>query len=288
MDVRTFGDFLITTRDLDPAYVGLWGANLPRPQLARWLLAYWCFYHVGAASWMSELEGREFWNGMKMAAENTQSPGEADFNLRSVSERWPRAAERRHFRGAKCVQAVEHLAKRYPRPDDAVMCLMRGQGEPWTEKLVMKMVQEWPMFGPWIAFKAADMLERVAGVQVKFDTNLGLMYEEPAAALDLLCELRPFFGTDEKNISTGVPTEGWSREKWYNALMLHFHSRKAPPANDRVCGPQELETVLCKWKSYWNGHYQLGKDIHDHREALRGWGATASVILHHMPEEVRT
>jgi hypothetical protein len=281
MDVRTFGDLLITTRDLDPAYVGLWGANLPRPQLARWLLAYWCFYHVGVASWMSEREGWKFWEVMEVAARNESGPPVGDL------QRWPRAAERRHFRGQKCVDAVTWFAAGRGKNNPEGYVLQFTQSGPWTEKQIMKEVQTWPMFGPWIAFKAADMLERVVGVQVKFDSNLGLMYDEPRAALDILVELKPFFGADENNISTGVPTEGWNREKWYNALMLHFHAKKAPPVNDRVCGPQELETVLCKWKSYMGGHYHLGKDIREHRAALAGWGSTASLMLHHMPEEVK-
>jgi hypothetical protein len=31
---------------------------------------------------------------------------------------------------------------------------------------------------------------------------------------------------------------------------------------------QEIETIFCKYKSYVKGHYHVGKDIHEIREAL--------------------
>ena len=70
MDIRDFGDALIETQDLDPIYSAITGARLPKPQLYRLLLAYWCFYHLGAASWISEWEGKQFWDWMRSAAEN--------------------------------------------------------------------------------------------------------------------------------------------------------------------------------------------------------------------------
>lgn len=295
LSVTEFGDLLIRTQDLDPAYVGLVGAGLGRDQLCRWLLAYWCFYHVGAACWLSEFKGKEYWELMLEAAENTKGP-----NLRKMpGERWPRAAERRHFRGQKCVDAVlwfwaghakdpEHYVLQFIAPND------NGSERQWTEKVIMSRVQEWPMFGPWIAFKAADMLERCAGVPVKFDANLGLMYEEPRAALNLLAqknmtethqEITQSSTQGNSSFSTSVDRK-MTAEEWYNLLSMYFRAQLAPPALDRVCGPQELETVLCKWKSYMGGHYHVGKDIHDHRGALAGWGSTATSMLAKMPREV--
>lgn len=285
MSVQAFGDVLIRSGDLDPAYIGLHGAALPRPQLGRWLLAYWCFYHVGAASYLSEWEGADYWAHMLCAAKNTVSPRE--FNL--PSDRWPRAAERRHFRGEKCVDAVKWLQREFEKPENPVLHLTIHPG--WdgeiTEQKVMKYVMDWPMFGPWIAFKAADMLERVAGVPVQFDSNLGLMYSEPRAALDLLVATTRDGLTSDKNdqISSGITSSSWTAEDWYNNLSSYFRQHRAPPARDRPCGPQELETVLCKWKSYMGGHYHLGKDTAEHRAALLGWGQTAEKMLQYMPGE---
>jgi hypothetical protein len=274
LGVQEFGDLLLRTQDLDPVYVGLVGARaqgLSQVQLARWLLAYWCFYHVGVASYLSEQEGAEFWRLTRVAAANIAAPS----SLGLPGERWPRAAERRHFRGDKCVQAVAWLREHYLEPEAPVVSLTLWNA-PTTERDVMARVQRWPMFGPWIAFKAADMMERVWGLDVEFDRNIGLMYEEPRAALDLLREANPTWQD---------PTP----ENLYNRLLVYFMPHRAPPLaalRRRQVGPQELETVLCKWKSHMGGHYRVGKDIHEQRAALAGWGDTAQLILRSYPAEV--
>lgn len=259
--VQDFGDSLIRTQDLDPVYVAMRGAKLPEPQLCRALLAYWCFYHLGAAAWLSEQEGAQFWHYMLVAAHNDTLDG--DVARGTGLTRWPRAAERRHFRGQKCVDAVQWLSKHHPES------WVRNLIDQGTEKKVMYEVQMWPMFGPWIAFKVADMLERVYGAKVSFDANDVLMYEEPRKSLDMLA-------VDFKRPADVV----------YQKLLTYFSARRAPPAMDRYCGPQEVETVLCKHKSHRAGHYEVGKDIREVRHALAGWGETAERMLRACPQEV--
>ena len=105
LDLVTFGRHLFKTGDLDPVYVSLQGAKLEPNQLDRWLIAYWCFYNCGFASFASENTGRDYWSCMEEAAENrTNSP---------LGGRWPRGSERRHFRGAASIRAVESLSRRY-------------------------------------------------------------------------------------------------------------------------------------------------------------------------------
>lgn len=263
MGIVEFGERLLETGDLDPVYIGLHDARLPRDQLYRWLLAYWCFYHVGAASWLSEHKGAEYWGWMHKAAENkTVTP------VNAIDGRWPRAAERRHFRGPKCVEAVKQLRDVYGKPELAVRDLILP-----SEKAILKKIKDWYLFGSWIGFKAADMLERCAGARVSFDPNIGLMYEEPRKGLELAVTVGYF--------------RGMTVDDAYKNLLGHFKHRKAPPALDRPCGPQEVETILCKWKSHMGGHYWVGKDIHEQRPALQGWGKTAEKLLRAYPEEVR-
>lgn len=265
MDIIEFGEALLRTRDLDPVYCAVHDARLPRDQLHRWLLAYWCFYHVGAASWLSEKKGGSYWDFMAEAAEN-KPPGPHIYKL--PSDRWPRAAERRHFRGAKCVEAVRQLQAMYPKPELAVRDLILP-----SEKAILRKIKDWYLFGSWIGFKAADMLERCAGAKVSFDPNIGLMYSEPRKGLELWAEVS----------GAGAAL---SIEEHYAGLLEHFGKIKAPPAFDRPCGPQEVETILCRFKSYWHGHYWVGKDIKEHREALVGWGRTAGRLLKVYPQEV--
>ena len=284
MGVVEFGRALVKTQDLDPVYVAIWGAKLPEPQLCRLLLAYWCFYHLGAAAWLSQWEGEEFWTFMGVAAINNRREGRpCDMPCPMQFDAWPRAAERRHFRGQKCVTAVAWLRDQCPGdpqsghgPEEWVRMLSCS---PLTERAIMDTVQGWPMFGPWIAFKVADMMERVYGAQVRFDPDLGLMYEEPRRALDLLAV---GMGPGEPPIPGVAPGQRW----WYAYLGAQLRGLAAPPAHDRPCGPQEVETVLCKWKSHANGHYWVGKDTHEVRHGLRGWGDTAERLLAACPREV--
>lgn len=248
MDIEEFGRRLIETGDLDPVYVALRGAELPEPQLCRLLLAYWCFYSLGAAAYISEANEGRYWSLMLQAAENDTPP--------PTGLRWPRSAERRHFRGPKCVDAVRRLT--VLSPEDRV----RGLAVLGTERLIMDEVKRWYLFGDWVSFKAADMLERVYGAPVTFSADTILMYEEPRRALDLF------------------------EEGAYARFLEHFAQYQAPPSGDRACGPQEVETVLCKFKSMLGGHYAVGKDIREVRHGLVGWGDTAARLLASCPEEV--
>lgn len=269
MHIRDFGDALIATGDLDPVYIAIHHAHLPEPQLCRLLLSYWFFYHLGAAAWLSEQEGSAFWNWVAVAAVNEDGAPQRP----PVAGRWPRAAERRHFRGAKCVSAVRWFAQK--EPEHWVRSLIAYDTHNRTDVWVMQEVQRWPMFGSWVAFKAADMLERCAGAGIRFSASTVLLYEAPAAALDLLVA-----GTlDEKD---------HTKEWWYNRLLEYFSARRAPPGLERFCGPAEVETVLCKWASHVGGHYSVGKDIHEVRGMLTGWGETADKLLQVAPQEIAT
>lgn len=258
-EVQQFGDALIQTQDLDPVYVGLTKADLPKDQLHRLLISYWMFYHIGAAAWFSEHEGDDFWKNIEVAARNELTPRVYEL----PSDRWPRAAERRHFRGKACLKSVDFFRQR--PPEHWVQSLFGLN----TETEIMAVAQRWPLFGPWISFKIADMMERVVGIPVQFDPDIGLLYSEPRKMLDLC-------------VAEGGHDATW----WYTKLAGYFSARLAPPREDRSCGPQELETICCKFKSMRGGHYWVGKDIHEQRAALQGWGATAQKILNAYPSEV--
>jgi hypothetical protein len=254
-DIYKFGVDLIHSRDLDPVYCALYGAQLSEPQLSRLLLAYLAFYNLGFAAWLSEHEGDGYWTAMLAAAKNeTLSP---------LGSRWPRGSERRHFRGAKCVGAVNWLRRNYPAPEGAIRSLLNCK----SEKHVIERVGRWPMFGPWAGFKAADLLERVVGHPLQFNPNIGLLYAEPRASLEMLAvEL------------------GQSPRVIYENLLSYFSAYKAPPRNDRPCGAAEVESILCKFKGTRTGYF-VGKDVKEVRHALQGWGTTAANLLRHLPSQ---
>jgi hypothetical protein len=251
-DPLEWGRQLIASHDHDPLYSGLarvlQHGMADRDRIRRYFLTYWCCYNVGASWWISEYEGREYWDKLRVAAENnTPTP------IKGVA-RWPRGGERRHWRGQKCVDGVDWLATHYRKPEDAVKPLEQLRSLKEVETEVMK----WPMFGPWIAFKAADMLERVLEVPVVFPNAVTTMYAEPL-----------------KGAKIAAPLMGLDTPQEVSDLMLEEYEKMyAPPFGDRRCGVQEVETVLCKWKSaYKSGHYYLGKDTHEHTIELQKWGA---------------
>lgn len=261
LSIQEFGRQLIQTEDLDPIYSVIHRSEIVEPQLSRMLLAYWCFYHLGAAAHISEQSGDKFWITMMKAAQNTKPAPDGG--------RWPRASERRYFRGPKCIAAVKHFAQR--STEYWMNSLMKFSTE---KELINHVRAEWPLFGPWIGFKIADMMERVVGHDLKFSHDIGLIYEAPREGLDLYATM-----TEQEKVP---------REKLYNELMNHFSQYRAPPGRDRPCGVQEVETILCKWKSHMAGRYTVGKDILEVRHALSGgWGRTADRLLRTAPEVVK-
>lgn len=244
--ITRFSSQLLDTLDLDPIYVILCRADIPEPVLYRWMLAYWCFYHAGVASRITE--AKDFHAEMRRAQE----------------EKWPRGRERRHFRGKASAQVIEWLCKTFPRPEKAVESL--ADADSFVE--VRSRITRWPLFGPWIAFKAADMLERVLGHSVKFTLDdLGL-YKEPAEAAKILEPGLPLAETVSK-------------------LVKKFRHHPAPPREGRCFDIQEAETCLCKWKAFRGGHYWVGQDTHELSHALKGWGPLAKKLHAHLPERTR-
>jgi hypothetical protein len=254
-----WGRHLVTTCDHDPLYPALAALTLrgDGARVRRFMLAYWCCYHVGASALMSARERQDFWDILEMAARNepTKSPGHVA-PLPFV--RWPRGPERRHWRGDKCVESVKWLRTRYRDPIDVFLDDIddRGGDQPKTLEAVAGRIRKWPQFGPWIAFKAADMLERCLGSPVKFRDDTVLMYREPARGAEMLCE----------RLKLASPQAA------LQAVIQSIDDLPAPGYPGRNCGVQEAETILCKWKSAVNGHYQIGDDIKSHREALGFWG----------------
>ncbi len=283
LEIEPFGRHLLSHGDLDPIYIALVSArkagDFSESQINRWLLGYWCYYHAGVASFLSEKEGEEFWHWMEVAARNEEeSP---------VGGRWPRGHERRHFRSRLAADSVADLCVRYPNPEDMVRALSaRSEGERLSLKTVSDRAQNHRGFGPWIGFKIADMLDRVTGVSVDFDNAAVFMFKDPQKAAIMLWEQReaPKY-SDKKKPARETILNGVAEY-----LISYFSDYAAPPLADRPVNIQEIETILCKWKSHVNGHYPLWNDIREVNKGLIPWierSVAARSFYHHMPKEQR-
>ncbi len=249
-------------------------------QRDRWLIAYWCLYHAGSACWLSEHEGTEFWSRLMVAAVNEEPTPEGG--------RWPRGHERRHWRGYQAVQSCEELAARYGnRPQDMVSYVAHdmpdGPKLPFTE--VSRRVQEHRGFGPWIAFKVGDMLDRLEIAPVNFANADVFMFKDPTMAAEMLYAQKA--GMDPQLVRDGsIRVKPGVIPEVVSYLTEQFKDLTAPPIHDRPIGLQEVETVLCKWKSSLGGHYPPYNDINEIRDGLTGWAdhsSTARSFLYNMP-----
>lgn len=262
--IEQFGGQLLSTLDLDPVYVMLhnaWDQKLMSwAELCQWCVGYWCCYHAGVASWLTEIEPHLFWSGLMDVAQNG-------------SRKWPRGTERRHFRGANAVNLVTNLEDRYATAEHFVLEVLAHS--PRTFKEVARRVQSHVGFGPWIAFKIADMGERVLDFPVDFSDCMLGVYKEPVKGARMACEA---WGATEK--LTDLEALVFA----VNQLRICFGQRAVPPDFKRPIGVQEFETILCKWKSHMNGHYPPGKDTVELRHSLQGYGAVAQILAELAPQ----
>lgn len=274
LDIETFGAYLLESGELDPIYSGLHALFPQRTRaLDRFLVSYWCFYHAGFACWMSEQDDHEFWKWMRVAAKNVIEAPDGG--------RWPRGSERRHFRGAQAINAVDELRANYHFASDMVNFVSdwnagnEGRKRDNGISAVFGRVQQHRGFGDWISFKVADMMDRCLGIPVQFDNAHVFMFTDPVKGVHLAAE---HWGWR----SNGEDVDDLSR-RVVELLQAEFGSFDAPPLFDRKVNIQEIETILCKWKSHLNGHYALGKDTNEIAHGLNpNWGETAMAFKKEM------
>jgi hypothetical protein len=252
LNVYDFGRELLKTNDLDPVYVAVHEARLEPDLLKAWLLAYWCFYHVGTASVIAE--------SYKVGVFRTEANYFKAMREAAGSKEWPRSSERRHFRAANALKSVAFLEGKglaalfAPFYEPA---MYQGLTNYATAASVMKYVQTWVGFGPWIAFKVADMMERLGLCLIRF-TESDALYDSPLKAAQQL------WTTESPGRAEPFGVGSWAVGRVLGAVGPTM----APPTYNRLINVQEAETILCKWGSYMNGHYHLGEDVAAVRDGL--------------------
>lgn len=246
-NVYGFGRALLEAGDLDPVYTVVYGSGFSLPKLERWLLAYWCFYHVGTACYVSGGPEAGYWDRMTEAAE---------------SSRFPRGRERRHFRADNAVNSVRFLSsvgmlKLFDPLRPYALCPNRIAEAGY----VMGEVQKWTGFGPWIAFKAADMLDRCGYCPVSFDVASAFFYDSPKKAANTLWDIE---GQPDLKEESQAGRCQWAVDR----ILAELKGYSAPPIFDRPLNCQEAETILCKWGASLTGHYHIGEDVKAVRDGI--------------------
>lgn len=286
LTIEQFGEALLKSGDLDPVYMAINNAKLDRDTKDRLFLAYVCFYHLGAAAKLAEMKKPgAFWLGMAQAAKYSPpraAPGD---------QPWPRGAERRHFRGEQSIRGVGELIVKYRTPRDAVMGLVGPQTtlNGRTYKSVAKAAQSHRGFGEWIAFKIADMSERVLGFDVNFDDcHLGI-YKDPRQGAAVAWHQEAYKRGESQQ--SEYDRRPWdypiTDDQLADTVARHirmFRRFNAPGGRVRKVNVQEVETIFCKYKSHLKGHYPLGKDTREIRHGLEGWGDLAQELSQGLPK----
>jgi len=251
IDCVDFGEMLIDTLDLDPVYVLLANVRWSDDRMKRWLLAYWCFYHCGTCCWI--VDQPDYWEAMRQAD----------------VQKMPRGRERRHFRAENSRKSIAYLSSRGVEAlyEDLFELYDADTENPIPADLLLKKVEKWVGFGPWIAFKVVDMLECLGFLPIHFDVDTIKVYDTPRKGAETMLEMR---GKEAEEV---VP---WA----INTIIGELGPRLAPPRYERYLNAQEAETILCKWKSHINGHYEVLEDTQDIKRGLELFlGAPSSVAL---------
>lgn len=238
-EVLEFGEALVKTGDLDPVYIYLDAQEKQgwdKQQLKRWVLAYSMYYHAGVANYASCLVSHDFWSFCRLGIPH-----------------FPRSEERRHFRGKTATEAIELMSKYVPES------IVDSWYKDTDFASVTTNVKKLKYYGPWIAFKLADIGERCLGYPINFiNCELGV-YSEPRQGAALVLT------GDSKN---KITNEQLQEVVAYITNNLNDKGLLAPPRADRSLNIQEAETILCKFKSFKHGHYYVGKDIEAVKKAL--------------------
>lgn len=274
-----FSRHLLSSGDLDPVYVALtrmtWDSDA---QLSRWLVAYCAFYHCGVACYMSERDG-DFWACMMTAAQNVVPAPDGG--------RWPRAKERRHFRGGQAMAGIGDWMRRWPEPEDMFDFIAHG-ATPRADRPeggylfahVRNRALSHLSVGEWLSFKMVDLVDAVLRVPVDQSDAAPFLYDAPVQAM-----LR-FWREAQGLPAPARPLDPAAAVRNVTLHLLRELRDLSPPhkpgeAVDLFC----IETCACKWGSHMNGHYPLYNDIDEISHGMQGWliNDTAQRFLAAMP-----
>lgn len=257
MSWQDMGYDMIVTQDLDPIYTILAASDMPEDMLKRWLLAYWCYYHAGVASYVAEGGLHRFYDRMWEGS-----------GIDDISKKWPRGMERRYFYGQQAANLLNGLED-YGDPEkvvDVMTCHTDFMS-------VFTNVKSFTGFGPWMGWKIADMAERVLCYDVDFSNSEIGIYKDPVMGA-------AFILTGDKNYDISAD----ELASVVSDMDSQLSYLKAPPYYDRPVNIQEIETVLCKYKAHCYGFYPLGNDTHHIHKGFekQEWGDLAEELHGHL------
>lgn len=256
LSFEEFGAHLLKTGDLDPVYIALNGCGFDAATRNRWLTAYCAFYSTGFASWASEREGYTFWDCLREAAVNI-APA-------PCGGRWPRASERRHFRGQQSIKAIDEWMTTYGNQPEDMMELISNGAPSFTS--VLQRAQTHRSVGTWMGFKLVDLVDACMDKEVDQSDISMFIYDTPKKSMLRLWREKMGYPEGVKPKDEQIVLEAmieYAKEAFKDYTIPHKLNRKIDLFT--------LETIFCKHQSHLNGHYPLYNDIDEISHGLQGW-----------------
>lgn len=217
MTWQRFAKMLFQLEDADPGYMMLARVDWSVPQKQRFMAGWCAFYNPGIAAKASMYRGHEFWEYLR-----TQYP---------IAKR---ASERRHFRGAAGLRAINSWEQKFVNPERMVLHM---QGDTYFDvKNAAKTVVQ---IGEYFVWKFADVQERVFRIPCHFAPEAAKYSPKVPQQGAKLIDFKKTVGETYDMISD-----------YLNAARM-----KAPPWYDRPMNMQEAETVACVYKQYRHGKW---------------------------------
>lgn len=231
---QLFGKFLFEQRDSDPGYMVvtyLRQMGYGDDQLKRFCVAWCSFYNLGIAARASELTGKAFYK-----------------LLRDLYPTAKRASERRHFRGAAGLKAINAWEANWPKPEGLAGHIIgvHANGSMPDMGDIRKQCESVAQMGDYFKWKWGDLGE--------------VLYQKPVL----------FRGWE--NVSPKVPKEGaaliaaeagkpeLTTEQVYRSISTQMRKLGAVSyyAPWRKFDVQDAETICCVFKQYRSGSYHPG------------------------------
>lgn len=222
-DYLKMAEDMFPVNDNDYIQTCLYKAVLSEEQLKLWTVAFSWFLHAGVAAFLAS------------------HPDQFYSLTWDEFDTFPRASERRHFRGEKARKAVRQHVSLYP--DASAACDDWFAGRTW--EAFCDATKNTVQMGTYMRAQVYDTaqvalprwgLAPVAPEALK-------MWKPPQAGAKLLAQ------------------EGEDIVAVTKRLIREMSHIPAPPSYKEPVGAGEVETVLCRLKKYRAGRYTVGDDI---------------------------
>jgi len=234
-DVKTFARAMLASRDLDPIYDvlrALYYALDLAGETALWFTAlYLAYYNLPSAL---------------VAFRAVPEPGYIPDRLLSL----PIAVERRNLLGGRISRHIADYLAYWRLYGSQAKFITRGWAvDPWQNFLRFWETAQRPWGnGRWAAFKWADLLKNVHGLLISAPDMRLADCTGPVEGLQRLYDT-----TTEDVLALNYLGNNLRDRLAYDGLLLDW---------------EQLETVLCNFKSLAKGKYYVGHDIDELQERI--------------------